>query len=325
MTEIISFSFAKSLTELSALLISLMIKQKILIFLFLTRVQYTATSIMTILMSFFFLINWKRRSWSRSTWVLCFRMSTDSMSQTDSMNWFTSFEFVSHFKMIVNIIIEFKFFHFILQISLDSDLWNADWLLVFKTTDFDVQIFNENINWSFAEFIKIWFLFNQRFSMIILCCSRWVINKDIISFLCSCIMIDVYRAYVIDFQSEVSSYDWIDFDFDSDIDWISKHSHSLSIKDSSMKVMLVTSVFIRIRDLNIFSRLLKMTSTVNDLKLNESSDMLMKQNMSISLSVTTLTRTDRFSNSLRFHASELIQDSCMLYVLTSCIWSRVLF
>ncbi len=161
--------------------------------------------------------------------------------------------------------------------------------------------------------------------MIILCCSRRVINKDIISFLCSCIMINVYRACVIDFQSEVSSYDWIDFDFDSNIDWISKRSHSSSIKDSSMKVMSVTSVSIRARDLNIFSRLLKMTSTVNDLKSNESSDMLMKQNMSILLSITTLTRADRFSNSLRFRASELTQDSCMLYILTSCIWSKVLF
>ena len=262
MTKIISFSFAKSSTELSALLILLMIKKKILIFLFLTRVWYTTTSIMTILMSFFFLINWKRRSWLRSTWVLCFHMSTDSMNQTDSMNWFTSFKFVSRFKMIVNIIIEFKFFRFISQISLDSNLWNADWLLVFETIDFNVQIFNENINQSFAEFIKIWFLFNQRFSMIILCCSRRVINKNIISFLCSCIMIDVYRACVIDFWSEVSSYNQIDFDFDSDIDWISKRSHSSSIKDSLMKVMSLTSVSIRAKDLNIFSRLFKMTSTV---------------------------------------------------------------
>ncbi len=216
---------------------------------------------------------------------------------TDSMNWFTSFKFVSRFKMIVDVIIKFKFFRFILQISLDSDLWNADWLLVFETTDFDVWIFNENINRLFAESIKIWFLFNQKFSMIILCCSRRVINKDIISFLCSCIIINVYRACVIDFQSEVSSYDWINFDFDSDIDWISKRSHSSSIKDSSMKVMSVTSVSIRARDLNIFSRLLKMTSTVNDLKSNESLDMLMKQNMSISSSVTTLMRADRFLNS----------------------------
>ena len=138
MTEIILFSFAKSSTELSALLISLMIKKKILIFLFLTKVWYTATLIMTILTSLFFSIDWKRRSWSRSTWVLCFHISTDSMNWTDSINWFTSFKFVSRFKMIVNVIIEFKFFRFISQILLDSNLWNADWLLVFETIDFDV-------------------------------------------------------------------------------------------------------------------------------------------------------------------------------------------
>ena len=159
--------------------------------------------------------------------------------------------------------------------------------------------------------------------MIILCWSRRVINKNIISFLCSCIIINVYRACVIDFRSKVSSYDRIDFDFDSDIDWISKHSHSSDIKDSSMKVMSMTSVSIRTRNLNIFSKLLKMTSTVNDLKSNESSDMLMKQNMSISFSVTTLTKTDRFSNSQQSHALESFQSNHMLYVLTSCIWSRV--
>ncbi len=318
MTEVISFSFVKSSTELSALLISLMIKKKILIFLFLTRVWYTVTSIMTILTNFFFSVDWKKRSWSRSTWMLCFHM------RTDSMNWFTSFWFVSRFKMIVDVIIKFKFFRFILQILLDSDLWNADWLLVFETTNFNVWIFNDDINRSFAESIKIWFLFNQRFSMIILCWSRQVINKNIILFLCSCIMIDVYKACVIDFRPEISSYDRIDFDFDSDIDWISKRSHSSDIKDSSMKIMSVTSVSIRAKDLNIFSRLFKMTSTVNDLKSNESSDMLMKQNMSISLSVTTLTRADHFSNSQQSCALELFQDNHMLYVLTSCIWSRVL-
>jgi len=270
-------------------------------------------------MIFFTSIDWESRSWSRSTWVLCFAM------RANSMNLFTDFQFMSLFKMIVDVTIKFKFFYFILQILLDLNLWNADWLLAFETTDFDVWIFNDDINWLFAEFIKIWFLFNQRFSIIILCCSRQVINKDIISFLCSCIMINVYRACVINFQSKVSSYDWIDFDFDSDIDWISKCSHSFDIKDSLMKVMSVTSVSIRARDLNIFSRLLKMTSTVNDLKSNESSNMLMKQNMSISLSVTTLMKADRFSNSLRFHASELTWDSRVLYVLTSCIWSRVLF
>ncbi len=247
------------------------------------------------------------------------------MNRADLMNLFTDFWFMNLFKMIIDVTIEFKFFYFILQILFNSNLWNADWLLAFETTDFDVWIFNDDINRLFAEFINIWFLFNQRFSKIILYWSKWVINKSIISFLCSCIMIDVYKACVIDFQSEISSYNWINFDFDSDIDWISKRSHSSDIKDSSMKVMSVTSVFIRAKNLNIFSRLFKMILTVNDLKSNESSDMLMKQNMSISLSITTLMKTSRFLNSLRFCASELIQDSCMLYVLTSCIWSKVLF
>ncbi len=190
-------------------------------------------------------------------------------------------------------------------------------------TDFDVWIFNDDINQSFAEFIKIWFLFNQRFSMIILCWSKQVINKNIISFLCSWIMINVYRVYVINFQSKILSYDQINFDFDSDINWISKRSHSFNIKDSSMKVMSMTLVFIRTRNMNIFSKLFKMTSTVNDLKLNESSDMLMKQNMNILLSVTTLMKTDRFLNLQQSHALELSWNSHMLYVLTFCIWSRV--
>ena len=142
--------------------------------------------------------------------------------------------------------------------------------------------------------------------------------------MCSCIMIDVYRACVIDFWSEVSSYDQINFDFDSDIDWISKHSHSLSIKDSSMKVISVTLVFIRAKDLNIFFKLFKMISTINDLKLNESSDMLMKQNMSILFSVTTLTKADHFSNSQQSCALESFWNSHILYVLTFCIWSKVL-
>ena len=311
MTEIISFSFAKSLTKLSTLLISLMIKKKSLIFLFLTRVWYTVTSIMTILTSFFVSVDWNKRSWLKLTWVLCFAMRADSMNQADSMNradsmnLFTDFWFMSLFKMIINITIKFKFFYFILQISFDSDLWNVDWLLTFETTDFDVWIFNNDINQLFAKFINIWFLFNQRFSMIILCWSKRVINRNIISFLCSYIMINVYKACVIDFQSEISSYNWINFDFDSDIDWISKRSHSFDIKDSSMKVMSMTSIFIRARNLNIFSKLFKMMSTVNDLKSNESSDMLMKQNISISLSVTTLTRASHFSNSLRFCAFEL--------------------
>ena len=140
--------------------------------------------------------------------------------------------------------------------------------------------------------------------MIILCWSKWVINKDIILFLCFYIMIDVYRTCVINFQSEISSYNWIDFDFNNDIDWILKHSHSSDIKDSSMKVMSMTLIFIRARNLNIFSKLLKMTSIVNDLKSNESSNMLMKQNMSISLSVTTLMKTNHFFNLQQFHALE---------------------
>ncbi len=138
-------------------------------------------------------------------------------------------------------------------------------------------------------------------------------------------MINVYRACVINFQSEISSYNWINFDFDSNINWISKHLHSSDIKDSLMKVMSMISISIRARNLNIFFKLLKMMSTVNDLKSNESSNMLMKQNMSILFSVTTLTRADCFSNSQWSHALELSWNNHMLYVLTSCIWSKVLF
>ncbi len=65
-------------------------------------------------------------------------MKADSMNRADSMNLFTDFWFMNFFKMIVDVTIKFKFFHFILQISFDSNLWNADWLLAFKTTDFDV-------------------------------------------------------------------------------------------------------------------------------------------------------------------------------------------
>ncbi len=136
-------------------------------------------------------------------------------------------------------------------------------------------------------------------------------------------MTEIYRACVIDLRSRISSYERIDFDLNSEIDWISKRSHSSEINESFMNVMSVTSMSIRAKDRNIFSRLLKMTSTINDLKSNESSSILMKQNMSMSFSVTTLMRADRFSNSLRFRASELIQDSRVLYVLTSCIRSRV--
>ena len=324
MTKIISFSFAKSSTELSTLLISLIIKKKILIFLFLTRVWYATTSIMTILMSFFVSVDWNEQSWLKSTWMLCFAMRADSMNRANLMNLFTDFWFMSFFKMIVDVTIEFKFFHFISQISFNSDLWNADWLLTFETTDFDVWIFNNDINWSFAKSINIWFLFNQRFLMIILCWFKWVINRNIISFLCSCIMINVYRVYVINFQSEISSYNQINFDFDSNIDWISKHSHSFDIKDSSMKVMSMTSIFIKVRNLNIFSKLLKMISTVNDLKLNESSNMLMKQNISILFLITTLMKVNHFLNLQWSYALKSFQDIYMFYVLSSCIWSKVL-
>jgi len=57
-------------------------------------------------------------------------------------------------------------------------------------------------------------------------------------------------------------------------------------------------------NLNIFSKLFKMMSTVNDLKSNESSDILMKQNMNISFSVTTLMKTDHFSNLQQSYALE---------------------
>ncbi len=125
-----------------------------MIFLFLTRVQYAVTSIMIISMIFFTFVDWKSQSWLRSTWMLYFHLSTDSMNQ------FIDFWFMSIFKMIINVTIKFKFFCFILQILLDSNLWNADELLTFETTDFNVQIFNDDINWLFAKFIKIWFLFN---------------------------------------------------------------------------------------------------------------------------------------------------------------------
>ncbi len=266
---------------------------------------------MTILSSSFFFDDWMSSCWSKSTWVLCFRMRADSMNQ------FTDFEFVVRFKMIVDI--DFKFFHFISQILLDLSQWNADWLLAFKTISFEIWIFDEDINRSFAESIKIWFLFNQKLSMIILCWLRRVINRDIISFLCSCIVTEIYRVCVIDLRSRVLSYEWIDFDLNSEIDWISKRSHNSEINESSMNVMSVTLMSIRARNRNIFSRLFKMMFTINDLKSNESLSILMKQDMSMSLSVTTLTRTDRFSNSLRFRASELTWDSHMLYVLTSCI------
>ncbi len=233
------------------------------------------------------------------------------------MNWFTDFKFVVRFKMIINM--DFKFFHFILQISLDSSQWNADWLLAFKMISFKIWIFDEDINQSFAESIKIWFLFNQRLSMIILCWSRQVINRSIISFLCSCIMIKIYKACVIDFWSRISSYEWINFNLNSEIDWILKHSHSSKINESFMNIMSVTLMFIRARNWNIFFKLFKMMFTINDLKLNESLSILMKQNMSMSLLVTTLMKADRFLNLLQFHVFELTWSSHVLYVLTSCI------
>ncbi len=70
--------------------------------------------------------------------------------------------------------------------------------------------------------------------------------------------------------------------------------------------MSVTSMFIRARDRNIFFRLLKMTFTINDLKSNESSSILMKQDMSMSLSITTL-----FDKSRSFFE----------FAAISCIWA----
>ncbi len=69
------------------------------------------------------------------------------------MNRFTDFEFVVRFKMIIDI--DFKFFRFISQISFDSSWWNADWLLAFEMISFKIWIFDEDINWLFAESIKI--------------------------------------------------------------------------------------------------------------------------------------------------------------------------
>ncbi len=144
------------------------------------------------------------------------------------------------------------------------------------------------------------------------------INKDIISFLYSCIVTEIYKAYIINLWSRILSYEWIDFNLNSEIDWISKHSHSFEINESSINIMSVTSMFIKAKDRNIFSKLLKMTFTINDLKSNESLSILMKQDMSMSLSITTLMKTNRFSNSLQFHVSELTWSSHVLYILTSC-------
>jgi hypothetical protein len=254
------------------------------------------------------------------SWVMkkCFNIETELLSK------FIDFEFVDCFKMIINVMINFKFFHFILQISFNSDLWNSDWLLTFKTTSFEVWILNENINRSFAEFIKIWFLFNQKLSKIILCCFKWIINRNIISFLCSCIVTEIYKACVINFQLRVSSYNQIDFNFDNDTDWILKHSHSFNIKNSSMKVMSIALIFIRVKDWNIFSKLLKMTSTVNDLKSKELLSMLIKQDISMLFSIMTLTKINHFSNLQWFHASVWLQSIDKFYVQSFYIWSKVL-
>jgi hypothetical protein len=61
-----------------------------------------------------------------------------------------------------------------------------------------------------------------------------------------------------------------------------------------MNIMSVALISIRVKDQNIFSRLLKMMLTVNDLKSKESSDILIKQDMSVLLSITTLMKTDHF-------------------------------
>ncbi len=66
-----------------------------------------------------------------------------------------------------------------------------------------------------------------------------------------------------------------------------------------MNVMLMTLVFIKTDDLNIFFKLLRITLTVNDLKLNELLNMLIKQDMNMSLLIITLTKTCCFSNSQR--------------------------
>jgi hypothetical protein len=71
-----------------------------------------------------------------------------------------------------------------------------------------------------------------------------------------------------------------------------------------MNVISMTLMSIKARNQNIFSRLFKMTSTVNDLKSKELSDMLMKQDMSVLLSIIILMKADRFLNLQQFHALE---------------------
>ncbi len=55
-------------------------------------------------------------------------------------------------------------------------------------------------------------------------------------------------------------------------------------------------VFIKVRNLNIFSQLFKMMLTVNDLISKELSSMLIKQDINMLFLVTTLMKIDYFSN-----------------------------
>ncbi len=66
-----------------------------------------------------------------------------------------------------------------------------------------------------------------------------------------------------------------------------------------MNVILMNLIFIKINNLNIFFNLFKITLIINNLKCNESLNMLMKQDINMSLSVITLTKTCRFLNSQR--------------------------
>ncbi len=148
--------------------------------------------------------------------------------------------------------------------------------------------------------------------------STWYFLSRVLD-LNSSTWLDVINLCLINFWSEISFYNQINFDFDSNINWISKHLHDSDIKNSSMKVILMTSVFIRVRNLNILSELFKMISTVNDLKSNKLLNMLMKQNINILLSITTLMKADHFSNSQQSYALKSFWNNHMLYILTSCI------
>jgi len=72
--------------------------------------------------------------------------------------------------------------------------------------------------------------------------------------------------------------------------------------NSLMKVMSIALIFIRVKDQNIFSRLFKMMLTINNLKSKESSNMLIKQDMNVSFSITNLMKIDHFSNLQQFYA-----------------------